>query len=156
MASRPSVRRNLANLNDGKRNAYGQPIAPDNVAHALRFAAFGQQEKEALRQLTLAFELETGATRGNVDDRARARLICALDKDAGRVMELPARLFAQFSVRAIITDDDHPRALACRKCQQTEKPVKRKKSTLRTRKLVHARSTRFDAEWLAPDLDKCP
>jgi hypothetical protein len=87
-------------------DAGGQSVAPNQPAQAPCFAAGGEQQDEAFRQLALALKHDTRAGLRNIGDRAAARRRSGVEQNAGIVMELPARLSAQFGSGAGITDSD--------------------------------------------------
>src|ERR1700683_2950623 len=87
-------------------DAGGQSATPNQAAVAPRFAHAGKQQDEAFRQLALLREHDTRAGLRNIGDRAAARQRLAIDQNAGIVMELPARLSAQFGSVAGVTDSD--------------------------------------------------
>src|SRR6202035_3959609 len=96
-------------LGCGEFNAGSQSVAPNQPAVAPRLAAGGEQQDEAFRQLALALQHDTRAGRRNIGDGAGLRRRGAVKQNAGVVMELPARLFAQFGLVAVIADNDHRR-----------------------------------------------
>ena len=86
------------------------------------------------------FELEARSCLGNIDDRTGTRRFLTLDENTRIVMELPTRLFAQFGAVTEVADDDHreyPCMLPDFRAGNTT--VKRKESTLRSRKLRYPR-----------------
>ena len=82
-------------------DAGGQSVAPNQPAVAPRFAAGGEQQDEAFRQLALALEHDPRPGLGNIRDRTRARQRTAVKQNAGIIMELPALLYAQFGSVAL-------------------------------------------------------
>src|ERR1700722_12440183 len=94
-------------LSEGKLDAHEQAVAPNHAAMAPRFATFGQQQNKALGQFTIGFELEPRTALRNIGDCTGTRSFFALDEHTRVVMELPARLFAQFGVVSEVSDDNH-------------------------------------------------
>lgn len=94
-------------LNQGKLDAREQAVAPNHAAMAPRFATLGQQQNKALGQLTFGFELEPCSASRNIDDCTGTWSFLAIDEQTGVVMELPARLFAQFGAIPKISNDNH-------------------------------------------------
>jgi hypothetical protein len=74
---------------------------------APRFATFGQQQNKALGHRTIGFELEPRSALRNIGDCTWTRKFFALDEHTRVVMELPARLFAQFGAVPELSDSNH-------------------------------------------------
>jgi hypothetical protein len=93
------------------------------------------EQDEAFRQLALGLEHDTRAGLRNIGDRASLWRRRAVKQNAGIVMEIPARLSAQFGLVAKFTDHDHQKLRVPRTGGITNDL---RNITLRSRKLSYA------------------
>ncbi|MGA8495085.1 MAG: hypothetical protein WB764_06370 [Xanthobacteraceae bacterium] len=115
------------------------------------FAAAGEQQDEAFRQLALALEHDTRAGLRNIGDRAGARRRRAVKQNAGIVMEIPARFSAQFGLVAELTDNDHRKLRAAKHtCIAT---CDYRNFALRRRKFIGAPGSNLDPCHGQPDAE---